>query len=280
MILTCPQCTMRYLVPDTAIGAAGRQVRCASCKHSWFEAGPPITVPPAPPMDVPPPPPPAIVAETEAPAPVAETTAPEPEAEEASLFERRPDPDPPIIASPTEDFEERTNRPVPVDEASYYENDASQDAFAHQAPFKPRRNPAKRWWVVAGSIALLATLAGVGIARYGTNGIAGWLGIPIGQSVSPLRFAGLSHERREVAQGRQLVMVSGEIVNPTDSEQYVPDIVVDVKDGQDRKIYEWSFEPPARRIGPGGKLPFSQANAAQIKGASKVGFSFKSPGQN
>jgi predicted Zn finger-like uncharacterized protein len=39
MILICPQCATRYLVPDEAIGVTGRQVRCASCKHSWFQEG-------------------------------------------------------------------------------------------------------------------------------------------------------------------------------------------------------------------------------------------------
>lgn len=45
MILECPQCRSRYLVPDGAIGHDGRTVRCANCRHSWFQDG---AIPPSP----------------------------------------------------------------------------------------------------------------------------------------------------------------------------------------------------------------------------------------
>lgn len=61
MILECPQCRSRYLVPDGAIGVDGRTVRCANCRHSWFQEGapppPPVVEPVAYPSlpDTPPP---------------------------------------------------------------------------------------------------------------------------------------------------------------------------------------------------------------------------------
>lgn len=51
MILTCDNCTKRYLVDPRALGASGRRVRCAHCQHTWFQAAPEESQPP---IDLPP----------------------------------------------------------------------------------------------------------------------------------------------------------------------------------------------------------------------------------
>jgi len=82
MIIACPACATRYVVPDSAIGVEGRTVRCAKCRHSWFQEGPELKLPapaaPQPePEPAPPPPAPEVADEAEQPA---ETFAAAPEA--------------------------------------------------------------------------------------------------------------------------------------------------------------------------------------------------------
>ena len=40
MIIACPQCDTKFVVPSTVFMRGGRKLRCASCKHSWFQEEP------------------------------------------------------------------------------------------------------------------------------------------------------------------------------------------------------------------------------------------------
>ncbi len=44
MILTCPNCSTRYLAKPEAIGENGRTVRCSKCSNTWFVAAEPDVV--------------------------------------------------------------------------------------------------------------------------------------------------------------------------------------------------------------------------------------------
>lgn len=234
MILECSQCRTRYLVPDSAIGADGRTVRCANCKHSWFQA--PIT------LDL--------------------TTCATPG-------------DGPVTAAPKREAEAPTPPRVFDDASISGPAVPDYDPFAPQPPFKPRRNPARRWTaaaLVAGSSMLLGTGA---ILYSGAPGLAAQLGLGIGGEVeTPLLFTDKNVELRTMPNGSELFVISGKVINPTADKQHLPDIRVELKDEQERLVYSWRITPQTRTLGPKQALDFNSAQVDLPRTARSARLSF------
>ena len=230
MILSCPACRTRYVVPDSAVGPSGRQVRCASCRHSWFQEGAALDLVERAMLAPPPPVPPPV-------APVAAASTP------------------PVAA-----------------ETDY-------DAFAPEPPFRPRRNPAKRWTIAAAVVGLVL-VGGIGAVQVlGTPAVVTDLlaqaGLPGGTVEVPLLLeVPRKPERRELPSGNELFALTGRVLNPTDSPQRVPDILAELRDAQGRVVYGWTINPPKRTIGPRGRLDFDSAEIDVPKGSKKLNLSF------
>lgn len=270
MIIACPACSTRYAVPDSAIGMDGRTVRCAKCRHSWFQEGPELlleTVQAAPvvqPMtaraDAPVAPPPAPVSPPRheaAPQADDETTTPPPFAAPGreTEFDDAPLPPPPP---------RRAERA-----ASAYYDDADGGAYTGEGPssfdfsppFRPRRNWTRIGTYAAGIFAVV-TLGLAGAVAWG--GLPDWVPVPHAtfQQAQPdlqLDFPRKRQDRKPLPDGSEFFSVSGTISNIGSEARYVPSLLVVLRDERERIVYEKEVVPPKRRLAPGEAVTINEA---------------------
>ena len=221
MILECASCGTRYLVPDTAIGPQGRTVRCANCRHSWFQDGAP-----------------EAMARAIADAPAAPPTPPVAT---------------PADETPGEDY----------------------DAFGYRAPFRPRRNPARRYTAIAAAAGCVMLLAVGAVSMSGAAGIAAQLGLA-GGATGALQIRQNPVKRSPQPSGAELFAVSGQVVNHSQSRQRVGDILAELRDAQGRAVYSWTITPEARVVAPGGRVEFKSAIVNVPDNAKRLDLSFAS----
>ena len=309
MIIACPACATRYVVPDSAIGVDGRTVRCAKCKHNWFQDGPRIEPPPAPaptPVAAPPPPPPAPVpAPAPEPEPAPETAAPdsversewrwdEPPAPAPEVADRAPEPEP----EPEPTFESASESAAPVD--SYAEDSREEQVpvppvysepvyhsaygdydgtsqFDHQPLLAPRRNPAKMWMMAA---VLFATISIAAIGATAWYGLPNWMPFskPIFAEEQPglkLEFPAREQDRYQLPNGTWYFGANGKVTNTSQAARSVPGILIVLRDSRGRIVHSAEVRSPKRVLAPGESADIREALVPVPKSGVRAEFGWK-----
>jgi len=306
MILTCPACDTKYVVKDDAIPPGGRQVRCASCKHSWHqEPEGAIIEAESVAIDFESAPEP-IAGHAEAPAEaLAEAPA---QAAEAQMIAGEPQPEVVGQAEPkwTPPHDETAMEPAPADELSMEEAPAvadewrrpelekldavtdgpsvtvdqpepvaeetavpAEEEFVGYAPIADEEEPRRRWPLILGILALIVAAAA-----------AFWFLAPpewkeragIAQAgATPLQLMITTNDRQPLESGNELIAISGRVINPTDTEQMVPPIHAELRDKQTKAVvHRWTIAPPARVLAPRSSASFNSAEIDVPKGGDEL----------
>ena len=292
MILTCPACATQYVVKDGAIPPAGRQVRCASCRHSWHQS-------PEPGDDA------------------VETAAAEPASEPVQHGPEQPSPDPgrwderavdndPIEAPPPgyAPADMAIDQPEPAEgeaPAPWREADSAADTDAGAAaeseppaeptpwdeaapldddfsPFR-ERDPAERRGGLLPKLLIAALLIAALAAAFWFLAPAEWrerAGLA-GLGETPLLVRITHSDRQTLASGNELLAISGRVTNPTAKQQTVPPIHAQLRSNSGQLVYSWTIAPPARRLQPGASATFNSAEVDVPAGAEELTVTLGAP---
>jgi predicted Zn finger-like uncharacterized protein len=277
MLIACPSCSTSYTIDPASLGEAGRTVRCARCKTTWFAGG--STPEPV-----------AAEAETEAftgvlppdemlavagepdPPPQGADTA-EPAALPAEAGEPTVIADAPSLVPPVDP-------PVPPDNGS--DSDEIENFAARRKRLQVRRKEARRssrWTALilvlfAFNVALIGARSEVVRFLPQTASLFSAIGLPV--NLRNLKFDNMRISK-ETQESLSALVIEGTILSISNKPTEVPRLRFAARDAMGQEIYTWTSMPSRSILGPGEKLEFRSRLVSPPASATDVMVRFFNP---
>jgi len=277
MLIACPSCATSYTIDPASLGEAGRTVRCARCKTTWFAGA--STAEPV-----------AAEAETEAFTGVlrpddvpAAVTDPDPLQRTADATE--PAPAAPAAREPAIIADAPSLVP-PVDPTVLPDNGTDSDEIenfaARRKRLQARRKEARRssrWTALilvlfAFNVALIGARSEVVRFLPQTASLFSAIGLPV--NLRNLKFDNMRISK-ETQESLSSLVIEGTIISISNKPTEVPRLRFAARDPMGQEIYTWTSMPSRSILGPGEKLEFRSRLVSPPASASDVMVRFFNP---
>jgi predicted Zn finger-like uncharacterized protein len=266
MLIVCPSCTTAYRIELSTLGAAGRTVRCARCRATWFAsvaelASAAVALPTAQEISQPPQPGPDESGAADQPGHEAGAAA-EVSGETALVPIAA---SPPLVPAPAQDAGPAA--------ATGPDIETMAARRARQARTKPRRAGRRPGLptiilVLAGIIAALLNWRAT-VVRFlpQTASLFSAVGLPVnlrGLSFDNVQTSAENHD------GVTVLVVEGTIANSTPQPLEVPRLRFAVRNAGGYEVYAWTALPAEPVLAPGARVPFRSRLASPPADAQDI----------
>jgi predicted Zn finger-like uncharacterized protein len=276
MQIACPNCATSYQVETSALGPAGRLVRCVRCRYVWFARDPEAL---------------ASIAQAHRSDVQALAASIAAAAQEDQLHGTQPPPAEDALPLAAEEPYPLPQEPVEIDDAPALvpaDQDAALTADAALAPAPDLKIGATRravrragrafgWWLPGLPVAILALLAldtaligwraDVVRAAPQTASLYAAIGLPV--NLRGLTFADVT-TATETHDGVPVLVVEGTIVSASPRIVEVPRLRFSVRNRSGQEVYAWTAVPGRSVLGPGESLSFRSRLASPPPDAREV----------
>jgi predicted Zn finger-like uncharacterized protein len=291
MLIVCPSCATSYQIDPVAVGPAGRNVRCARCKATWFVGDPKAAPEVSAFVD-------KVIAEAESQTPAARAAAPPPAATQPAADDFGAEAhetiasEPAAAGTPVAEPTTITDAPSlvpPLEHAPFPEPPAAERDIEEAESFAVRRQRlqtrrkqsrrSSRWTaiilvLVAFNVALLGARNEVVRHLPQTASLFAAIGLPV--NLRNLKFENVRISK-EIQDGASVLIVQGAIVSDASKPVEVPRLRFAARNAPGQEVYVWTAAPARSLLGPGERMQFNRQIPAPPADASDVMVRFVTP---